>query len=356
MSTAPAPAHTIDPARLDALLQLLEVAAPSGFEAQAVDLWCSLASEFADVHTDAVGNGYAVVNAGAGPTVLLTGHADEIGFVITKAEPEGVLRFAGIGGWDASVPVGQRVRVLARGGELRGVVGRLAIHQLRGSDDDGPPKLRDLWIDIGAASERAALELVRPGDPVVIEGAPFRIGEHLVVSRAADDRLGSFVALEVARRCAGLDVEVVAVATTTEETCQTGAVTSAYHLQPWRAVVIDVTTSSDVPGDHDTDVAMGKGPVVGFGAAARASVGAQLVRTARRHRIAIQLEASGRATGTDADEIAKAGDGVACGLVMLPTRYLHTPCEMFDLRDVAAAIDLISRWIAEHCTASSVPS
>lgn len=351
MTTIATSIPAIEPQRVDALLQLLDTPAPSGYEGPAIALWCSLASEFAQVRTDAVGNGHAVVNAGAGPTVLLAGHADEIGFVVTKAEPEGVLRIAGIGGWDASVPVGQRARVLTRGGELRAVVGRAPIHQMTSGSDEGALKLRDLWLDIGASSKREALERVRPGDPVVLEGAPFRIGENLVVSRSADDRLGAFVALEIARRCIGLDVEVVAVATTTEETCQVGAITAAASVQPWRAIVIDVTATSDLPGDNEVDIRMGEGPVVAFGAAARSSVGAQLVQVARKHDIAIQLEACGRQTGTDTDDIAIAGDGVVCGLVMIPTRYMHTPCEMFDLRDVAATVELISCWIVEQCTA-----
>lgn len=329
---------------LDFLLRLLDTPAPSGFEEPAAEAVAEYARGWADdVRVDSIGNVHVTVNRGAaGPRVMLSGHIDEIGFVVTRIDDNGLIRFEQVGGWDLAVPVGQRVRVLTRQGALIGTVGKLAPHQMR--DRAKAPTLKDMWIDVGVASGDEAKALVRIGDPIVLDTSPHVFPNRRIMSRSVDDRLGAFVALEVARRAKGADVEVVAMCATREEIGCVGAMPGAYGCDPDEAIAIDVTWTSDVPGDHAEDADVGKGPTVTFGAATRARIGRELVQIAEDAGIDIQISASGRYTATDADTIVRAGRGIPVGVVSIPTRYLHSPGELFALEDAEAAIDLLVRW------------
>jgi endoglucanase len=330
------------------LLELLDTPAPSGFEEPAAELVSRYASPWADeVSVDPIGNVHVVVNKGSqGPRVMLTGHIDEIGFIVTRVDDKGLLRFEQVGGWDMSIPAGQRVRVLTRDGVVLGTIGKLPPHQIK--DRTKSPTLKDIWIDIGASSQDEAKELVRIGDPIVLDTTPHVFANRRMMSRSVDDRIGAFIALEAARRAKGSGVEVTAMCATREEIGLYGAMPGTYGANPDEAIAIDVTFTSDVPGDHQEDADVGKGPVVTFGATTRARIGRELVAIAEDAGIDIQIAAAGRSTGTDADSVARAGRGVPVGVVSVPTRYLHSPGELFALEDAEASIDLLSRWVTRE--------
>jgi endoglucanase len=335
---------SVDGAPLEFLMRLLDTPAPSGFEEPAAEVVAAYARDWADdVRVDAIGNVHVTVNRGAsGPRVMLTGHIDEIGFIVTRIDDKGLLRFEQVGGWDLSVPVGQRVRILTASGVLLGTIGKLAAHQIK--DRAKAPTLKDMWIDIGASSADEAKALVRIGDPLVLDTAPHQFPNRRVMSRSVDDRIGAFIALEVARLAKGSDVEVVAMCATREEIGCIGAMPGTYDAQPDEAIAIDVTWTSDVPGEHHEDSEVGKGPAITFGATTRARIGRELVAIAEDAGIDVQVNAAGRLTYTDADSVARAGRGVPVGVVSIPTRYLHSPGELFALEDAEAAIDLLVRW------------
>jgi putative aminopeptidase FrvX len=327
----------------DFLLELLDTPAPSGFEEPAAELVEQYASPWADeVRHDGVGNVHVTVNKGAKHRVMITGHIDEIGFIVTRVDGNGLLRFEQVGGWDLSVPAGQRVRVITRDGVVIGTVGKLAPHQIK--DRTKGPTLKDLWIDIGAATQDEAKALVRIGDPVVLDTKPHVYDNRRVISRSVDDRIGAFIALEVARRAKGSDVEVVALCATREEIGCIGVLPGTYGVDPDEAIAVDVTFTSDVPGDHADDSHVGKGPVVTIGATTRVRIAREVIAIAEEAEIDIQLSAAGRYTGTDADSVIKAGRGVPVGVVSVATRYLHSPGELFALEDAEATIDLVHRW------------
>nr|MDQ2997248.1 M42 family peptidase [Chloroflexota bacterium] len=141
---------------LDFLMRLLATPGPSGDEAAAARLWREQATSFADrVWADVRGSSFAALDAGpsagsgqSAPRVLLAGHIDEIGVMITYIDSDGFLFFTGVGGWDAQVLVGQRVRLLGKAGDVIGVVGKRPIHLLKGDERDRASKIEDLWIDI----------------------------------------------------------------------------------------------------------------------------------------------------------------------------------------------------------------
>src|SRR6476659_9258524 len=178
--------------------ELLRAGAPSGYEGPAVDIWRKAAS-FASLSSDGLGSSVARIGEG-GPLLAVVGHIDEIGLVVTHIDEKGFLYFSPIGGWDPQILVGQRVEVRGRDGIVPGVVGRKPIHLLEAEQRKKVVELKSMHIDIGAGDGDAAAELVRVGDPVVIAADPRQVAGSRLVSRAMDNRLGTYVALESTRR------------------------------------------------------------------------------------------------------------------------------------------------------------
>src|SRR4051812_27791153 len=333
------------------LRDLLAAHGPSGYEGAPAAAWRRHAEAFAEVEGDLLGSSTArVAGTGGGPTVAVVGHVDEIGLIVTHVDDKGFLWFAGVGGWDPQVLVGQRVSVATRDGSLPGVVGRKPIHLLRDEDRKKVPELRDLHIDIGARDGEAARALVRVGDVAVIAAEPVELPNDRLVSRSLDNRLGCFVALEAARlvsEAGGAPGDVVAVAAAQEETTLGGARTVAHRLRPDVAIVVDVTHATDVPGVEERELGahhLGAGPVVGRGATLHPKVFELLHDAGEAEGIAFSIEASARSTRTDAGAITLSRAGTPCGLSGLPLRYRRSPVEPVALSDVEAAARLVAAF------------
>ncbi|MEO6867024.1 MAG: M42 family peptidase [Gaiellales bacterium] len=336
------------------LLELLDEPAPSGFEEPAAQRFCDYASGFgAEIESDRIGTSFATVGRGRGPRIAIVGHVDEIGLIITKISDKGFCRVSSIGGWDAVVLPGQRIRIVGTpsDGPVFGTISRTAVHALDAAARAKAPKVEDLWVDIGVESAEEARKLVRVGDPAVMDVTPRRIGPAdgtRLVSRSIDNRVGAFIALEVARLAKERDLaaEVVAVGSVGEEIGMGGATAAMYWLKPDRTCVVDVTTPGDTPGASDLgDLKLGGGPILSRGATLAGHVVDELIGAAEGAELPHQLRAKGLRTATDADQTIKAGPGIATCLVSVPARYLHTPVEQVDLRDIRTSIDVILAWI-----------
>src|SRR3989442_14223849 len=220
------------------LKKLLDAPCPSGFEAAPARVWREEVQGFADeVRADTHGNSIAVVNPQGAPRLMFAGHVDEIGLQVTHVDDEGYLYFAGIGGWDSQVLVGQRVVIAGAKGPVKGVIGKKAAHLMKKEEFEKGSKITDLWIDIGAAGRAEALERVRVGDPAVLDADVQELPNGRIVSRSIDNRIGAYVVAEVLRLLAKdrpKHAAVFAVATTREEIAWTGggARTSAVGLDP----------------------------------------------------------------------------------------------------------------------------
>ena len=338
------------------LRDLLAAPGPSGYEREAARAWRKEAESFANVEWDVLGNSYARLRPGEGeasdprrPVLLIEGHIDEIGLMVTHVDDRGFLWFEGIGGWDTQVLPGQRVRIAGVDGHVSGVIGRKAAHIVRRDDDGKATKLRDLWIDIGAADRAAALARVSPGDPAVIDAPFLELSGDLVVSKALDNRVGAFVALEALRLLADDPpaIDVVALAAVQEEITFTGAMTAAFRIAPVVAIAIDVTHATDYPEadkKSDGEVRLGGGPVLTRGASVNPVVFAGLRRVARELGMDCPVQGAPRTSGTDADAMIQVGPGTATGLVSIPNRYMHSPNEMVSLADLDAAARLIATY------------
>ncbi len=329
---------------------LLNTAGPSGFETAPARVWRDEAARFAtDVSVDVKGNSQAVVNASGAPRVMLAGHIDEIGLMIVHIDDDGFLYFSTIGGWDSQVLVGQRVLITTQHGPVNAVIGKKAIHLIKKEDRDKVSKITDLWIDIGATSKDEALSQVRIGDAAVLDTQMQSLANGRIASRAIDNRIGAFVVLEALRMLADdpPTPAVFAVATSQEEISWTGggARTSATSLDPAAAIVVDVTHATDHPDVEKKelgDFRLGGGPVLSRGSAVNAAIFDVLLSTAEAEKIPFTIAAAPGYTGTDADSIHTAHRGIATGLVSIPSRYMHSPNEMVDLRDLENAARLLA--------------
>lgn len=334
------------------LKRLLDTPGPSGYEGAPARVWREEAKAFAEVRGDVAGNSMATVDGEGGPTIMLAGHVDEIGVIVTYIDDEGFAYISGIGGWDPQVLVGQRLRFLGARGDVLGVVGKKPIHLMKSEDREKASKMTDLWVDVGAASRKEAEEVLAVGDAGVIDSRLLELPNGRIASRSIDDRIGAFVVLEALRRYAKQPgtARVVAVATTQEEIAWHGggALISANGVRPAMAIAVDVTFATDHPGLEKKEVGdhkLGGGPVLTRGSIINPVVFALLRDTARDLDIPYTVHAAGKDTSTDADAIHIAREGVATALVSVPNRYMHSPNEMVSLED----LDRTAQLIAEAC-------
>jgi putative aminopeptidase FrvX len=335
------------PRLLDALLR---VPGPSGNEARAAAVWRDYCAGFAsEVDVDVNGSSWArIPGSGAGPSLAAIGHIDEIGVHVTHIDDDGFLRFGAVGGWDPVNLVSQRVLLDTRNGPLRGVIGRKAVHLLDEDDRKRTPDLKGLHIDVGASDGDEARELVRIGDTGVLDAEPLEFPNNRVVSRALDNRVGSYVSARAAQLVAeagGAPGDFLGMAVVQEEIGLKGAQTSAFRHRPDVAIAIDVTHASDAPGvtlGQDTHHKLGSGPVIERAALLHPGVFELLYDAAEAEDIPFTVASAARFTGTDADAFTTSRAGIPTGLVSVPLRYMHSSVEMVSIDDVENAAKLVA--------------
>jgi putative aminopeptidase FrvX len=332
----------------ESLLRLLKAPGPSGQEDLAAKVWREEATGFGEVHTDVLGSSWVrVPGTGGGPLLAIVGHIDEIGLVVTHAGDDGLIAIRPLGGYDPHVLLGQRVEVLTRDGRLPGVIGPRKVKRKPG-DDRKPIGFDDLFLDVGAKDGAEARSLVRAGDTAVIAGDPVVLRGNRLAARSLDNRIGSYVALEVARRVAaagGAPGDVAGLAVVQEEVGDfAGARAAAFELQPAVAIAVDVTYASDQRGgdpEEDGEHALGSGPTLMRGPSMHPGIFELLYETAEQEKIPCTIEVSRGNTHTDADAIYLSRVGVATGVVSIPLRYMHTPVETVQLDDIEAVVQLL---------------
>jgi endoglucanase len=276
---------------------------------------------------------------------------DEIGLTVTHADDLGNLSVRGLGGWNPQVLLGQRVEIVTRDGRLPGVIA--ATREARSkADEKRRVELEDLHIDIGARDSEDAWRAVRRGDPAVLAVQPVELRNGRITSRALDNRLGSYIVLEAARRVAeaGAAADVVAVATVEEEVGDfLGARAAAFALEPAVAIAVDVTWASDVPGGDPKDYGeqkLGDGAAILRGPGVAPRLFEALLETAEAEGIPHCVEVSTGRSHTDADAVYVSRAGVPTGVVSIPLRHMHTPGEICELADVEACIALVAAFAA----------
>jgi endoglucanase len=339
---------------LSFLRTLVNTPSPVGHEARGQRVWLDYARQFADeTFSDAYGNCVAVLNKGGSPRLMLAGHADEIAMAVNYINDEGYLYVRKMGGVDAAITKAQRVVIHTANGPIKGVVGNVAPHLMKEEKDFKPPKIHDLFIDIGVASRKEAEELVRIGDPITLTDEFELLRNDLAVARAFDNRIGTFAVAETLRLLqeskAKLQAEICAVSNVQEEVGLLGARQIAYSLKPDVALVVDVTHATDYPTvskPQHGDVKVGKGPAITHGGCNHPEVVARIEALAKVRKIPLQHEAMSSTSGTDTDAIFWTRGGIASALISLPNRYMHSPVELVSLKDLEMIPVLLAAFAA----------
>ena len=302
----------------------------------------------ADIYSgDALGNRIATLNPSGDPTLMLAGHMDELGLLITYINKDGFIYFDTIGGHDWTVISRRRVVIQTANGPVKGVTGKRAIHLMDEADRKKVPEIHEIWIDIGARSKKEALERVSIGDAATYDHEFELLHGTIGTARAFDNKVGAYIVGETLIRLSAdsrkLAAKVVAVATSQEEIGTRGAIGSAYSIDPQVALIVDVGHATDHPDcDHRKfgETKLSGGPMLCRGPNINPKVFDGLVRAAKKLKIPYQVDSDPRPTGTDARAIQMARGGVATGLVGIPLRYMHTPSEIVDLEDVERCVRL----------------
>jgi tetrahedral aminopeptidase len=344
---------SIEPRALDFFKQILATPSPSGYESPVQEVVREYAASFADeMKTDSHGNVIAARNVRAPLRVMFAGHCDQIGLIVQYVDDDGFIHITTIGGWDPQVLIGQRLTVWGSQGPVVGIIARKPIHLLNEEERKQVPKIKDLWLDIGAKSKDEVQQVVRVGDPITVELRYQELLNGRAISAAMDDKTGLWVVMEALRRAdrGKLQVAAYAVSTVQEEVGLRGAQTSSFGVDPHVGVAVDVTHATDCPTiekKEEGDIRLGLGPVVYRGPNMNHKVVKRLLDAAEKNNIPVQLGASGRATPTDANAIQVNRAGVAAALVSIPNRYMHSPVEMISLSDIDHAADLLARFLEE---------
>ena len=284
-----------------------------------------------------------------GPKIMVAGHLDEVGFMITQIDDKGFLRFQTVGGWWGQVMLAQRVTIVTRNGEVTGIIGSKPPHVLSAEARKKPVEIKDMFIDIGASSREEAEEWgVRPGD-MVVPYFEFTVmnNEKMLLAKAWDNRIGCAIAIDVLRQLQGVDHPnvVYGVGNVQEEVGLRGAKTATYKIQPDIGFAVDVGIAGDTPGISEREAMskMGKGPqVVIYDASMVAHKGLRdfVTDTADELNIPYQLE-SIPGGGTDAGSIHLTHNGVPALAITIATRYIHSHAAMLHRDDYENAVKLI---------------
>ena len=333
------------------LVELLDAKSPTGHEFAAQAVVDKYVKPVAHAYAkDALGNRIATLNPDGNPTLLLAGHIDEIALIISYIDDKGFLYFEFLGGHDLVIPSGRRVRILTKNGPVLAVTGKRAVHLMTPEDRRRVPERHDMWLDIGAPDRAAAEQIVRIGDPAVYDVGFEPLRGSISVARAFDDKAGCYIVMETLLRLSRekkLAARVVSVGTTQEEIGTRGAQVAAQGIKPEVSITVDVTHATDHPDADNRKfgrITLSGGPVIARGPNINPLVFDRLVTLSESLKIPYQVQAESRPTGTDARAIQMANAGVACGLVSVPLRYMHTPGEVVDLTVVEQTVTLLTAF------------
>lgn len=345
----------LDKSSIKFLEELIITPSPTGYEAGGQKIWKEYISAYSDkVESDAYGSALARLTVSSDvPTVMLEAHADEIGMVVQYISDDGFVTLNRLGGSDSTIARAKRVNIHNKKGRVSGVVGNTAIHLQDQKNGGGKqPAWKDIYVDIGATSKEEALDLVQVGDPVTYTDEFEFLSDEIITGRALDNRIGGFAIAQamkiIKKRKKDLKVNLLVLNSVQEEVGGFGARMMSYRHMPDVALVTDVTHATDTPGINKKEhgsVKLGEGPTVQHGGANHPAVVELIEKTAASKKINIQHEATSIRTGTDTDSIFFQQTGIACALISLPLRYMHSPVETASLKDLNDLINLMAETV-----------
>ncbi|OZT12188.1 peptidase M28 [Priestia aryabhattai] len=345
--------------KLDETLQMLKDLTDAkgipGNEREPREVMKKYIESYADsISTDGLGSLIAEkVGDENGPKIMVAGHLDEVGFMVTQIDDKGFIRFQTVGGWWSQVMLAQRVTIVTRKGDITGVIGSKPPHILPAEVRKKTVEIKDMFIDIGASSREEAMEWgVKPGDQIV-PYFEFTVmnNEKMLLAKAWDNRIGCAIAIDVLKNLKGQEHPnvVYGVGTAQEEVGLRGAKTSANLIQPDIAFGVDVGIAGDTPGVSEKEAAskMGEGPqIILYDASMVSHKGLRdfVTDVADEMNIPYQFDAISGG-GTDSGAIHISANGVPALSITIATRYIHSHAAMLHRDDYENAVKLITEVI-----------
>ena len=322
---------------------------PTGFEESGQRLWLDYIKPFTDTYiSDTYGTVVGVINPDAKYKVVIEAHADEISWFVNYISDDGYIYVRRNGGSDALIAPSKRVNLFGDKGIVKGVFGWPAIH-VREVEKDEAPKIKNIFIDIGASSKKEVLEMgVHVGTVATFDDEAFDLNTKYLVGRALDNRIGGFMIAQVAKMLKDNGIKLpfglYVVNSVQEEIGLRGAEMIAKRIQPDVAIITDVchdTASPMYKKVEQGDQKCGEGPVLTYGPAVQNNLLNFIIDVANKKEIKFQRASATRATGTDTDAFAYSGVGSASALISLPLKYMHTTVETISYEDIELVIQLI---------------
>ncbi len=337
--------------------EMMEAFGPSGFEREVNKLFKKHMTPYADeVIQDKLGSvGFVAKGTSDRPRVLVTGHTDEVGFIISSLTDEGYLTFNQLGGWFDQVLLGQRVVIRGSKGDVHGIIASKPPHVLSEEERKKVVEKKDMFIDVGATSRQEAEECgLKVGDPVV----PYSMFEviqngKVAMGKAFDDRIGAFVFAEAMKRMKKQKMThpntLYGVATVQEEVGLRGAQTIAHVVDPDVAIILEVDIAGDVPGikPQDAQAKMGKGPSMltfDAGMIPNQPLKEFVIEVARQSQIPLQLSQM-KGGRTDGAPIHMSRAGCPTVVISVPTRHIHSHSGMLSLKDTENTVRLVMELV-----------
>lgn len=339
---------------MELLKELTLARGVSGYEGEVRRImWRELRQTSSKIVTDRIGSIFGEKKGTAAfPRILVSGHMDEVGFMVKEITKNGYLRFATLGGWWDQVLLSQRVSVVTEKRTFTGVIASKPPHILTVEERKKVYPIREMFVDIGAKSEEQVKEWgIRVGDPIV-PLCPFEIlpDGDTILAKALDNRVGCYIALQVMKELEKAEHPntVIAGATVQEEVGLRGATTSPHAVEPDIAFVLDVGIAEDGPGSEGRGKPrLGGGPLITFLDATmipHLRLRDRVMEIAEELNIPIQVEMISGG-GTDAGKIHLFRSGVPSLVVGVAARYIHSHVSMVSRSDVRQAVRLLAEVI-----------
>ncbi|ASA77207.1 lysyl aminopeptidase [Thermococcus sp. 5-4] len=334
---------------IELLRKVVEAPGVSGYEFLGIRdvVFEALKDHVDEIYVDKLGNVIAH-KKGNGPRIMIAAHMDKIGVMVNHIDKEGYLHVVPVGGVDPRTLVAQRIRFFTEKGERYGVVGHIPPHLQKPEDRKKAADWDTIVVDVGADSKEEAEEMgFRVGTVGEFAPAFVQLNENRIATPYLDDRVCLYAMIEAARRVENHEVDIYFVASVQEEVGLRGARVASYAIDPEIGIAMDVTFAKQVGDKGKIVPKLGGGPVMDVGPNINPKVRAFADEVAKKYGIELQVEASPRPTGTDANIMQINREGVATAVLSIPIRYMHSQVETADLRDIDKTIEFAKHFLEE---------
>ncbi|MBO8458895.1 MAG: M20/M25/M40 family metallo-hydrolase [Bacteroidetes bacterium] len=330
--------------------QLVETPSPSGFEMKCQNLFKDYASRYVEhVYKDTFGNVIAHNSCNGKSKLMISAHIDEIGFMVKHIDDDGFLYIVPIGGIDTMLLPGSRLAIHHNGNSFLGIIGRKPIHLLN-ENERNKVIFEDLWLDCGFTSQKHAQLSVSIGDPITFTTNPIYMSDNCMVTRSADNKVGSAIMMEVMKRLKDLDTnyDIYYASTRQEEIGLRGGITAAANVKPDYTIVIDATHATDYPSVKKTfygEIALGKGPSISISPDTDEEFRSKFLESIQKKAYPYQIEVHPNASGTESRAIQIQHGGIKTLNISYPVRYMHSASEIISSDDVKDVIEILCNFL-----------